>query len=362
MPTIIDGPTYHDGSTSHADALLSINTHGIELINSNENARSYPADHHIIPGMIDMHIHGSCGADVMDGTPEALQIIADSLLKQGTTGFLATTMTAPIDEIEKVLINISEFSAQQTHGATVLGAHLEGPFLAPEFTGAQRRELIIPPDIALFKQWQAASNNIIKMVTLAPEHQGAIEFIQYLTDTNVIASFGHSAANYQQTNASIDAGITHATHLFNAMQGVHHRRPGAVTALLLRKEVYAELICDNKHLSPSIIDLSYQMKTAEKLILVTDATRAQCMPDGEYELGGQAIAVKNKTVRLPDGTLAGSVVTLPEAIHYTMAATDCSWNDIVAMTSKNPATQLGVATRGAVILNAQAKVIDVITA
>lgn len=357
MSTILKGPTYYTADETHANAKLAISK-GIVSVSEQEATNTYPNSYHLIPGMIDMHVHGSMGADVMDGTFEALQTIADSLLAQGTTAFLATTMSADADKIEQVLKNVANFSAQQTVGAKVLGVHLEGPFLAPEYVGAQRKECIIAPNIRLLKHWQEASNHIIKMVTIAPEQQNAIEFIEYCQAHNIIASFGHSAANYQQTIDGIDAGITHATHLFNAMRGIHHRKPGAVTAILLRDEVYAELICDNKHLSPAIIDLSYRQKTADKLILVTDATRAQCMTNGEYELGGQKIILNDKSVRLTDGTLAGSVLTLPEAIVHTLAATRCSLNDIVKMTSANPAKQLGIAPLGHVLFSEAFKLID----
>jgi N-acetylglucosamine-6-phosphate deacetylase len=356
---VIQGPTYHSDKKTIPDAKIVVNNGKLSVNNTAKATHKFPREYHLIPGMIDMHIHGSCGYDVMDATPEALQTIADSLLKQGTTGFLATTMTGEIENIEAALINAAEFAKQQTSGAKVLGVHLEGPFIAPEFTGAQRRELIISPDIKLFQRWQEKTNNVIKMVTIAPEQKNSTEFIQYLKKTGVIASFGHSNADYKQTNQAIDDGITHATHLFNAMRGIHHRQPGAVTALLLRDEVYAELICDNIHLVPAIIDLAYRMKTADRLILVTDATRAQCMKDGEYELGGQKIIVQNKAVHLADGTLAGSVLTLPEAMKYTIEATGCDLSDIVKMTSTNPSDQLNINTRGAVLLDAEYNVVDV---
>lgn len=356
---IISGPSFHTAieSVTHGNFLIK---NGNITITNDAAQQTYPENFHIIPGMIDMHIHGSMGCDVMDGTFEAMQTIADSLLSQGTTAFLATTMSAEPEKIEHVLKNVAEFAAQQTQGAKVLGVHLEGPFLAAEHVGAQRKECVIPPDIALMKHWQKISGNIIKMVTIAPEQKNGIEFIEYCKANNIIASFGHSNANYQETVDAIDAGVTHATHLFNAMRGMHHRKPGAVTALLLRDEVYAELICDKHHLSNAIIDLSYRLKTADKLILVTDATRAQCMAPGEYELGGQKIILNDDVVRLTDGTLAGSVLTLPNALKNTLLASNCTMNDIVKMTSTNPAKQLNVETSGAVVLDDRYQVINVV--
>lgn len=311
----------------------------------------------IIPGMIDMHVHGSRGADVMDGTLQSLQTIADSLLEQGTTGFLATTMSAPVETLNRVLDTIYRFTQTDHTGARVLGIHLEGPFISPDYVGAQHSDAVQVPSIPQFEAWQKICGNLIKMVTLAPEQPGALDLIRYLRSNGIIVSFGHSAATYEETVAAIDAGVTHATHLFNAMRGIHHRQPGAATAILLSDKVYAELIADGHHLAAPIIDLSYRLKSADKLILVTDATRAQCMDDGEYELGGQPIFLKDNTVRLKNGTLAGSIVTLPEAIRFVMKSTQCTLDDIVKMVSTNPAKQLGIHAFGTVILNQDYEVI-----
>jgi N-acetylglucosamine-6-phosphate deacetylase len=313
----------------------------------------FSAEHHLFPGFIDMHLHGSHGADVMDATPEALQTIADSIFKNGTTAFLASTMTETIERIEAALSNVREFVTQQKSGALrntaqLLGVHLEGPFLAKSHMGAQQGDLILAPDIKLFNHWQQLSGNLIKMVTVAPEEPNGIEFVRELHRQGVIVSFGHSGANYAQCNESIDAGVTHATHLFNAMRGIHHREPGAVTALLLRDEVYAELIADGKHLADPILQLSYEMKTAAKLILVTDSIRAQCCPEGISELGGQTVIVKDSTARLENGALAGSIITLPQALQHMRRATQCSMLDLCKMVSANPAKQLKLTNDGSI--------------
>lgn len=353
MPIKITGGQLFNGENNSTD-------HHLKVESTTNKHIELDDQHMIIPGMLDMHIHGSKGCDVMDGTHEALQAIADSLLEQGTTAFLATTMSAKPEKLTQVLTNVASFAKQQTRGAKIIGVHLEGPFISPEYVGAQKADQVLDPDITLIAQWQKLTNNIIKMVTLAPEQSGGIEFVKQLTQMGIIPSFGHSNANYQQTQDGIDAGITHATHLFNAMTGIHHRKPGAVTALLLRDEVYAEIIADGHHLANGIIDLCYRQKTAERLMLVTDATRAQCMPDGIYELGGQAIYLKDNTVRLENGTLAGSILTLPEAIHIVMQSTQCSLNDIVKMTSLNPAKQLNCQPIGYTILDKNFQVCDVI--
>jgi N-acetylglucosamine-6-phosphate deacetylase len=321
------------------------------------NTYTFDDSHRIFPGLIDMHIHGTHGADVMDADIESLQLIANKLLTQGTTGFLATTMTADSKTLEQVLEVLAKFQQQQTYGAKLLGIHLEGPFIAKEFMGAQKPDHVIEPNIALFDHWQMKANNLIKMVTLAPEQPNGISLVQHLKKKNIISSLGHSASNYDIAQQAIDAGITHATHLFNAMRQLHHREPGAITALLLRKEVYAELIADGFHLNNAILQLAYQLKNSDKIILVTDAMRAQCLHGGIYDLGGQDVHVENHTARLKNGTLAGSIITLPEAIKKMMEATSCTFFDIEKMASKNPAIQLKLAHKGSIEKNSDADMV-----
>lgn len=355
MDYIIKGATICTPKKLISDGAVIIRNGKITEIHENNSTLpndleifDYPTDHHLLPGMIDLHMHGSNGADVMDATPEALQTIADSIFKNGTTAFLASTMTETVERIEAALINVREFVTHQKQGAKLLGIHLEGPFLARSHMGAQQGELILAPDITLFNHWQKLSGNLIKMITVAPEELGGMEFVRELHRQGVIVSLGHSGANYAECNASIDAGVTHATHLFNAMRGIHHREPGAVTALLLRDEVYVELIADGYHLADPILHLTYDMKTADKLILVTDSIRAQCCPDGLSELGGQAVIVKNGAARLANGALAGSIITLPEALQNMRNATHCSMLDICKMVSTNPAKQLKLAHNGSI--------------
>lgn len=367
MNYIIKGSTICTPEKSIANGTVIVRNNKIsEILDADTKSPNnlkifeYSNDHHLLPGFIDMHMHGSNGADVMDATPEALQAIADSIFKNGTTAFLGSTMTETVERIEAALINVREFVKTQKHGAKLLGVHLEGPFLAKSHMGAQQGDLILAPDIKLFNHWQKLSGNLIKMVTVAPEEPHGMEFVRELHRQGVVVSFGHSGANYAECNASIDAGVTHATHLFNAMRGIHHREPGAVTALLLRNEVYAELIADGHHLADPILQLSYDMKTADKLILVTDSIRAQCCPDGLSELGGQAVTVKNGSARLSNGALAGSIITLPEALRHMRNATHCSMLDICKMVSTNPAKQLKLAHDGSIKIgnNANFAVLD----
>lgn len=304
----------------------------------------YAQDYYLVPGFIDCHIHGAGGSDVMDASVDALTTISTCLAKEGVTSFLATTMTAASDDITAALSVISEVKMQQ-QGAEILGVHLEGPFISKEKMGAQLGDNVCEPDIKLFHQWQEASGNNIKLVTLAPEVNDADAFIQEVTQQGVIASMGHSNATYEQANRAVKHGCTHATHLFNAMRGLHHREPGVVGAALLADTVTAELIADGEHLHPAIYPLALRMKGRENIVLVTDAIRAKCMPDGAYDLGGQEVAVTNSKVTLVDGTLAGSVLTMPQAIKNMMQFTGCSLADAVAMASYNPAHQLKVNDR-----------------
>lgn len=303
----------------------------------------FPDRFYLVPGMIDMHIHGSSNADVMDASSEALQTICASLAKLGTTAFLATTMSEPTDHIEKALANVANFPNDQ--GAEIVGIHLEGPFIAPSHKGAQDGHHLLLPDIKLFNRWQVIANNKIKLVTIAPELENAFPLIRHLHDHQVIISVGHSNASFEQTNQAIEMGCSHATHLFNAMGKLHHRTPGTAAALLLHDKVMAEVVADFNHLHPAFLELTYRIKGREKCLLITDATRAQCMPDGEYTLGGQPVFVKNNRVELADGTIAGSILTQAQAIINMQSVLNCDVMDLVYMTSVNPAKALKIYDR-----------------
>jgi N-acetylglucosamine-6-phosphate deacetylase len=305
----------------------------------------FPKNYFIVPGFIDVHLHGLNGFDVMDGTQAALQAIAQSLAAEGTTSFLATTMTARQADIEQVLSAVNDFMKAPLVGAKVLGVHLEGPFLSIKKVGAQRADLLLELDSDLIKKWQAISGDAIKLITLAPELKNSFEFIEYLTKHNIVASIGHTNATFAEAMAAIDAGCTHVTHLFNAMSGIHQREPGVVTAALLSEKVSTELIVDNAHLHPAIVRLISKMKGLDKIILVTDAMRAKCLPDGRYDLGGQQVDVKKGVAKLSDGTLAGSTLNLISAIKNMREFTDYEWIDVFRFASENPAKMLGIFDR-----------------
>lgn len=316
-----------------------------EMVNHHMPAilHHYSAKHYLAPGFIDLHIHGAAGADVMDGTEEALNTIARALAAEGVTGFLATTMTAPKEQMHAALVAISSFSKQtKINGATLLGVHLEGPFIATEKMGAQAANHICVPSIALFDEWQRLSGGQIKVVTLAPELPDALTLIKKLKKEGVIVSAGHTNATYEETTAAIAAGCTQATHLFNAMRGMHQREPGAAGALLLGQGVSVELIADGLHVHPAMLTLALTLKGNQDVLLVTDAMRAKCCGDGQFELGGQQVTVVDGKAMIENGTLAGSTLRMPQAIKNMVTYTGCSLAEAIQMASSNPAARLGL--------------------
>lgn len=304
----------------------------------------FPESYQLIPGLIDIHIHGANNADVMDGTFKALEIMAQTLPKEGTTSFLATTMTQGEQEIEAALKNAADYIKNQTDSsaAEVLGIHLEGPFIAAARAGAQPLQAIKKPNAALFKKWQSIAGNQIKLVTLAPEEEGGLELAAYLKETGVIASMGHTDALYEEVLKGIEAGVSHVTHLYNGMRGLHHRDPGVAGASLLHKELFAEMIVDGIHIHPQIVQLTFQQKGKEGIILITDSMRAKWMADGISSLGGQKVIVQDGKALLENGALAGSTLKMEEGIRNMMQFTGCSLEDAIYMGSYNPAKQLGI--------------------
>lgn len=307
------------------------------------------------PGFIDVHIHGAAGHDAMDATPEALNGLAGALPKEGTTSFLATTMTQTDSAISAALQNIREFQIQDGQ-AEMLGVHLEGPFISAQRAGAQPIEHIAEASYPLFRKWQKLSGNQIRLVTLAPETKNGLAFIKRLTDDGVIASIGHSDATLEEVQAAVRSGASHVTHLYNQMSPFHHRNPGVVGAALMEEGLTVEVIADFIHSHPTSVELAFRQKGADRMILITDAMRAKGLPPGVYDLGGQDVQVTKKDARLADGTLAGSVLTMDSAVKNVESITGCSLNELVAMTSANAAKELGLETKGRLTAGADADV------
>lgn len=300
--------------------------------------------HHIIPGFIDVHIHGTAGADVMNGEEAALRTIAASLPAEGTTSFLATTITQSKEAIDQALKTVANYRIKYQE-AELLGIHLEGPFINIEKAGAQPSEYVIPPSIEQFKHWQHVSNGRIKVITLAPEMDIQEDFISFLVHSGVIVSAGHTNASMAEIRHSVKKGVSQLTHLCNAMTAIHHRDVGAVGAGLLLKELMCELIVDGLHVSPDMVNLIYQQVGPDRLILITDSVEAKGMPPGTYSLGGQIVTTDGKKALLSNGTLAGSVLKMIDAAKNIQKMTTATIGDIVKMTAINPAKQLGLYDR-----------------
>lgn len=324
-----------DGKIAETGLASSLPHHQAEVI-------ELPEDHTIVPGFIDVHIHGAGGADTMDATIEALTTMASILPEEGTTSFLATTITQNQKAIIKALENAAVYISHHNKPgkAEVLGLHLEGPFINESRKGAQPADHILTPDIELFSRMQEASGNNIRLVTLAPEKENGNKLIAYLAENGVIASVGHSDATYRQMAEAVKAGATHVTHLFNGMRGMHHRDPGVAGAALLFDELKIEMIADGIHVVPEMLDLSIRAKGTDGVILITDSMRAKCLKNGIYDLGGQEVSVADGKALLADGTLAGSILKMKDSLKNMMEFTGISLEEAVKLASENPARQL----------------------
>ena len=267
----------------------------------------------IVPGFVDVHIHGCAGADTCDGKRESIDAMAEFLLTKGVTSFCPTTMTVDRAEIEAALLAAKACVDQPGPGARVVGVNMEGPFIAAARKGAQKEEAILPPDPELFRHFQELSGGIVRLVDIAPEQPGGLAFIREVKDLCAV-SIAHTTANYDQAKESFDAGITHATHLFNAMSGLHHRDPGVVGAVFDVSRVYAELICDGFHIHPAALRTAFQV-LGDRALVISDSMRANGMPEGEpFDLGGQMVTVREGKATLADGTIAGSVSNLHQEV------------------------------------------------
>ncbi len=295
----------------------------------------------ILPGFIDLHVHGGAGHDTMDATPAALAAMAAFFAQHGVTAFLPTTMTAPHVDIRRAVAAVGALSTQSPDGARMLGVHVEGPYISPVYPGAQPASFIRPPELAEFAELLRAGP--VRMITLAPEVRGADALIAAAQDAGVIAVWGHTNATYEECARAAGLGITQATHTYNAMSPLHHRKPGALGATLLLDTIYAQLIADNIHVHPGAMALLARCKGIERTVLITDAMRAAGLPDGAYELGGQGVTVQNGACRLADGTLAGSILTMDQALVNFMAATGLGLATAWPVTSRTPAQALGLA-------------------
>lgn len=271
------------------------------------------AGYTIVPGFVDIHIHGCVGYDCMDGTREAIEEIAQFLLTKGVTSFCPTTMTMDSASIIKAVRNAEDCRANPCAGARVVGVNMEGPFIAEARKGAQKADYIAKPDYGFLQEVDAAGNGIVKLVDIAPEQDTEGVFVRQACKLCTV-SIAHTIAGYREAKKAFDDGARHATHLFNAMTGLTHREPGVVGAVFDDDRVTAELICDGHHIHPAVLRMAFH-QLGDRAVVVSDSMRANGLPEGEpFDLGGQAVTVKDGLATLADGTIAGSVANLHQEI------------------------------------------------
>ena len=297
----------------------------------------------VAPGLVDIHIHGYLGEDTCDAVPAGIKKMAYGVAENGVTSFLPTTMTVSKAEIVAALDAVRSLKEESKtwDGAEIIGVHAEGPFINPSKKGAQAEENILTPDADFI----LANADIITSVTLAPEMDKDHACIKKLAkDGRVLVSMGHTDATFDEAMKAAKDGVNHATHLFNAMSALAHRNPGVVGAALASENVSVEVIADTFHINPGLYSIVAKVK-GDKMVLITDCTRAGGMPDGEYTLGGQPIFLKGIECRLADGTIAGSVLKLNHAVRNVLAHTSLAVNEVFKMASLNPATAIHVSDR-----------------
>lgn len=297
----------------------------------------------LVPGFVDIHIHGGYSYDVMDATFNANESLALNLPKEGTTSFLAATMTQSNENISKALKAIGNYYTNQNkNSAKLLGVHLEGPYVNINAAGAQPIQYIKNPDLEEFKKWNEDCGNIIKKVSLAPEIDTDFIFTKYLVENNITPSIAHTTANYQQTIAAIKAGFSSFTHTFNAMTKFHHRDVGVVGAAFLEKEILSEIIFDKVHFSLEAGKILLNNKTYKNLALITDSMRNKGLADGVSELGGQTVYINGNQAKLKDGTLAGSILKMIDGYKNLVNDLELKLFEASCVASLNPAKSLNL--------------------
>jgi N-acetylglucosamine-6-phosphate deacetylase len=299
----------------------------------------------LIPGFIDVHVHGAVGHETMDANPDGLRAMAKFYAQHGVTGFFPTTWTAPGEQILPALEMIAEMIGPQPEGATVLGAHLEGPYISVEKRGAQREQ-----DVRRVDRDEALSFlnlNIIRLLVVAPEYEENHWLITEAVRRGITVSVAHTTATYDQIVNAAGLGLSHSTHTYNAMTGLTHREPGTLGAVMTLPEIYCELIADNIHVHPAAMQILFAAKGADRVVLITDAVRGAGMTEGSYNIDDRTVIVKDGAVRLPDGTLAGSTLTMDRSLRNFLTATGQSLENVWQTSSLNAARSLHMAdTRG----------------
>ncbi len=300
---------------------------------------------YVVPGFVDIHVHGGAGEDVMDASDGGLDRLSLFLAAGGVTSFLATTNTDSQERTLKAVREIGEAAKRGTRGARLLGLHMEGPYISMERSGAQNRAHIRLPALDELGQASLEAGGSLRMVTLAPEVDGALEAVRWLASRGIVPAAGHTDATYDEARAGIEAGIRHASHLFNGMRSLHHREPGLVGAALDDERVTVELIADCYHIHPAVLRIVARLKGAGRTALVSDSIAAAGLPDGDYSLGGMKVAVRHGKSLLESGTLAGSTIRLCDAVRNMVEKADVPLREAVEMASTTPARVAGAADR-----------------
>ena len=308
----------------------------------------------VVPGFVDVHIHGAGGHDVMEGTREALEIITATVAAHGTTSLVATTVTASEKEtrdsvagIAHFILNTSQFPTREL-SAEILGMHFEGPFISPARRGVHPAKWIVPPSSEVLAQLLKEARGTAQILTLAPELPGALDLISAGRHAGLVVSLGHTDATYEEAQAAIEAGASHAAHVFNAMRPFSHRGTGVIGAVLTSPKISAELIADGVHVDEAAMRMLVALKTPERVILVSDGISATGMPDGKYRLGLFEVKVSGGVARNAEGRLAGSTLTLDRALR-NIVALGVPLSSALRMLTANPARQIGLGTRKGVL-------------
>ncbi len=302
------------------------------------------------PGFIDVHIQGAGGADVLDATPEALKAISHTCARFGATSFLATTVFKPAQKNQHLTVS-SDHVGRDLGGANLLGIHLEGPFISMQKKGMIQPDCICPSSMQVLDEILDITNGQLKMMTIAPELPECTQIIKRLIDSSVIASFGHSSATYEQTIEGFNAGISHVTHLFNAMPSLHHRAPGPLAAIFQTKHITAQLIPDGVHIHPAVLKLAYEILGPNRTIPITDGMQALGLGDGQFIYNGIEYESKNGTARYKDGTLIGTALGLSQLLERLTSFTGCPFETAIKTITQKTAELLGIEDRKGSIAN-----------
>lgn len=292
-----------------------------------------------IPGLVDIHFHGCVGDDFCDANPEGIAHMAEHEASVGVTSICPATMTLGEDELHKIMQTAGAY--ENCKGAKLVGINMEGPFISAKKKGAQAADHIRQCDTELFRTLQQESGGLIKLVDIAPENDGAMEFIDAVKD-EVVVSIAHTTADYNTASAAFDKGAKHVTHLYNAMPPLNHRDPGVIGAALDADECRVELICDGVHIHPAVVRATFAMFGADRVIMISDSMRATGLEDGQYTLGGQDVFVKGPKATLADGTIAGSATDLMGCIRVAVQKMGVPLEDAVACATMNPAKEIGI--------------------